>query len=343
MTYAILCHPGHNRVYFEESRFFIVNELAVVSSKLSANVQNIRLEMIAGIQYLLFDTDGPMSAGDLKMLARLSFIFALYRRGDGVLIPEELPAFEFIDRSLSGILKYTGKTNEIFTRLLLNLAYFSLEQALFGEGARLLDPIAGKGTTLFEGLILDMNAYGIEIGEKAVSEVCAFLKKFLESEKYKHTVKAEKISGKNKTFTAQRHRFEISKSKDALKNHEIREFEIVSGNALYADHYYKKNFFHLIVGDLPYGVQHSSVTNEKQSSFTRNPKELLLQCLPVWKEVLKPRGVLALSWNTFVLSRKDLSGMLEAGGFEVFRGENWHFGHKVDQAIHRDIAVARKL
>ena len=36
----------------------------------------------------------------------------------------------------------------------------------------LLDPVAGKGTTLFESLIAGYNIYGIEINPNVVHEAC---------------------------------------------------------------------------------------------------------------------------------------------------------------------------
>ena len=176
-----------------------------------------------------------------------------------------------------------------------------------------------------------------------VAEAYHFLKRYLESERYKHQVHEEKISGSNKSFTAQRYRFEIARTKDAEKNKELREVELISGNSVHADKLYKKNTFHVIVGDLPYGVQHGSVTNEKQSSLTRNPKELLASCLPAWKAVLMPGGILALSWNTLVLNVREMTKILEDSGLAVLRGDAYSYGHRVDQAINRDIIVAKRL
>jgi hypothetical protein len=339
--YAILCHPGHNRVYFEESKNFVLNELSIAAGRMSVKIQNIRLQNIAGIQYLIFEADEDLTAQDLKLLSQLSFIFALFKYDTHFFIPIELSAFGYVDQNISKILKYTGKTNEIFTRLLINIAVFSSDFSMT-DTLKLLDPIAGKGTTLFEGLVCNYDVYGIEIGEKVVTEAYNFLKKFLEKEKYKHTVKLEKISGKNRLFTAHRYNITISKTKDAVKSKECREFEIISGNSFYANQLYKKNYFNFIVGDLPYGIQHSSVTNEKQSQFTRNPKELLISCLPVWKDLLIKNGIIVLSWNTFVLSRKELVKIFEDNGFDVFSGENYVFEHRVDQAINRDIIAAKK-
>ncbi|NLT12947.1 MAG: hypothetical protein GXY05_01245 [Clostridiales bacterium] len=340
--YAILCHPGHNRVYFEQSKKFSVNELTIAASRMQADIGGIGLKSVAGISYVMFESGDELAESDLKILGQLSFAFALYKYRDGIFKPVELPPFGFIDPNISRILKYAGKTNEVFTRLMINTAIFSSDFALTGD-IRLLDPIAGKGTTLFEGLACGYDVYGIEIGENAVTEAYHFLKKYLEKEKYKHQVKLEKQSGSNKSFTAQRYRFSISKSKEAAKENLFREFELIAGSSVHAASFYKKNHFNMIVGDLPYGVQHGSVTNQKQSSLTRNPKELLTACLPAWKDVLKSNGIIALSWNTFVLSKKELSKLLEDNGFEIFCGDSYNFEHRVDQAINRDIVVARKV
>lgn len=340
--YAVLCHPGHNRVYFEESKKLSVNELTIAGARMPAGIGGIEIKRIAGIDYLLFETRDAMTEADLKLLSQLSFTFALFKYGGGLFEPVELPAFGFIDHNISRILKYSGKTNEVFTRLLINTAVFSSDFDL-KDSIRLLDPIAGKGTTLFEGLVCGYDVHGIEIGNDAVTEAYHFLKKYLEKEKYKHQVKVEKQSGSNKSFTAQRYSFSISKSKETAKDNQFREFEIIAGSAVHAASFYKKNYFNIIVGDLPYGVQHGNVTNQRQSSLTRNPKELLTACLPAWHAVLKSNGVIALSWNTFVLSRKELSRVLEDNGFHIFVGDLYNFEHRVDQAINRDIIVAKKL
>ncbi len=339
--YAILCQPGHNRVYFEQAKYFFVNELTIAASRISASIGDIKLTRIAGIDYLMFNCKKELSDADLMILSRLSFSFALFIFRGGVFEPVELTPFYFIDPNISRMLKYTGKTNEVFTRLLINVAVFSSDFDPAG-GIRLLDPIAGKGTSLYDGLVCGYDVCGIEIGDKAVTETYHFLRKYLETEKYKHTVKQEKISGTNKSFTALRYHFDIARSKEAVKIKESREFEIISGDAQNADKFYKKNQFNIIVGDLPYGVQHGNVTNEKQSQFTRNPKLLLEGCLPVWKNVLAKGGVIALSWNTFVLSRKEMLGLFEKNGFEICTGDAYSFEHRVDQAIKRDIIAAKK-
>ena len=344
--YVILCNPGHNWVYYKSSMKLALAELAVVSHKMSTTLHDAVNEEIAGLEYLAFRTRGDLLPSDIEILSGLSFIYALYEivEAGGVecLKPIQRTNFHYIDEGISSILKYTGKTNELFTRMLINTAYYSLD----GESSQninLLDPVAGKGTTLFEGLIKGFNVYGIEVGDKAVAEAYNFMKKYLESIKYKHTSDIIKLSGPNKTYISKKYAFKIAKTKEEQKEKDTRVFEIIAGNSMYATAFYKKGFFDLVVGDLPYGVQHGNVTNQKQGSLTRNPSELLERCLPVWLDVLKPGGVVALSWNTNVLPRADMERLftryrLSVKNDDAFAG----FAHRVDQSIMRDIIVAVK-
>lgn len=341
MKYAVLYNPGHSRVYFETALKLSIAEFSIAAQKISARCDELENQQICGVYYLTFKADDELTASDIKIISGLSFVYAMFiLEDDGRLNPVAINDEKYIDSGISGILKYSGKTNEIFTRMLVNIAYYSQGAA---ENIRLLDPISGKGTTLYEGLVKGFNVYGIEIGEKVTAEAYHFLQKYLENEKYKFNLKSIKLSGEKKSFTAERHTFEIARNKQELKDKNIRTAEFISGNSQFANKYYKKNFFNMIVGDLPYGIQHGNVTNEKQSSLTRNPTELLNVCLPSWAEVLKPGGSIVLSWNSFVLSRVKMIKIFEDKGLkvrddEIYRG----FEHRVDQSIMRDIIVAVK-
>ena len=344
MVYAILCNPGHNRVYFETSLKLSISEFNIVARKLSTGFENVQHQNIRGIDYITFQTDGELSLPDIKIISDLSFAYALFKIehicGKTYFEPIKKEREDFVDESIGTILKYTGKTNEIFTRMMINVAFYSQDN---NENIRLLDPIAGKGTTLYEGLIKGYSVYGIEIGDKVVNESYHFVKRFLETARYKFEYTSEKISGKNKSFSALKHTFETARTKEEFKNKNTKTIELIAGNSLYANKYHKKNYFDIIIGDLPYGVQHGNVTNEKQSSLTRNPAELLSACLPPWLEVLKPNGIIVLAWNSNVLSRKKMEQLFEEQGLGVKNDEAYlQFEHRVDQSILRDIVVAQK-
>lgn len=343
--YAILANPGHNRVYFESSKKLAISELTIALTKLACNTEHIEETYIQNIFYITFEIDSPFTKDNLLIISRLSFVYAMYEvfLMDDIqyLCPLLLPSYQNINNNISSILKYTGKTNELFTRMMINVGILS---SSFKESdISILDPVAGKGTTLYEALVCGYHAYGIEIGEQVVTESYHYMKKFLELEKFKHTTAINKISGANKSFSAKKFSVEFSKDKEEYKNHKKTNWTMIAGNSMYANRYFKKNSFHLMVGDLPYGVQHGNVTVKKGGSITRNPKELIASCLDAWWEVLKPNGILVLAWNNFVLSREDFVDLLISHKFIVFNeGIYLEFEHRVDQSINRDIIVAKK-
>lgn len=346
MEYAILCNPGHNRVYFEASLQLAQAEFSLVARKLSVPCGQAGIEMICDIPYFVFQAEKELSAADIRRVSELSFVYALFslkREGQEVALhPIRRTDERFVDESIGTILKYTGKTNELFTRMLIHVAQLTQETGE-EQNLRLLDPVAGKGTTLYEGLIRGFDVYGVEIGDKVTTEAYHFLKRFLETARYKFTCKTVRISGENKSFSASRHTFQIARNKEDLKNRNLRTAEFIAGNSMYSHLFFKKRFFHMIVGDLPYGVQHGNVTSEKRSSLTRNPSELLEACLPAWKQVLKPGGAVVLAWNSNVLSREKLAMVIEKHGFRVLQeGPFLEFEHRVDLSIRRDIIVAIK-
>lgn len=340
--YALLLNPGHNRVYYKSSQQLSAVEFSIVAQTMDCAPYDVKGELIAGVYYLTFSAEQTLSSKDLDKIARLSFVFALYQVENDLFRPLLIPQADLTGINMSSLLKYTGKTNELFTRMMINVAVSSCTMPE-PERISLLDPIAGKGTTLFEALSMGFDCCGIEIGDKAASEGYHYLKKYLELERIKHVTDLHKQSGPNKSFTAKHYAVDLAKNKEDFKNHREQHWEIVSGNSMYADQFYPKNKFHVLVGDLPYGVQHGNVTGEKQSALTRSPKELVQACLPAWKNVLKTGGVLALAWNTNVFPKAQFAALLEQAGFEVLLdGPYDQFAHRVDNSIMRDIIVARK-
>ncbi len=337
-VYLILVSAGHNNVYFEESKEMARAEFTLAESCMTARCEGVSCVTICGVEYFSFNAGGELSKDDIAIISRLSFVYALFlRREDQSFVPIELTANRYFDEKLSRMLKYSGKTNPLFTRMMINVAVMAGGFTKVSE-INLLDPIAGKGTTLFEGLIAGYNVYGIEIGSKVVEETIAYFKRYLQLERYKHKLSKRRLSGANKSFSSCVYSAELSRSKEEQKI----QFNLVAGNAIHADSYYKKNSMHVIVGDLPYGVQHGNVTNEKQSGITRNSAKLLEGCLPVWKTLLKPGGVVVLAYNSFVTKREEISEILDKSGFTVLSEPPYDsFIHRVDNAIKRDIIVAK--
>jgi len=348
-TYALLKNPRYTQVSFKDFDMLMHTELFIVCTKLSNPIEHIRNEVIGGLSYVLFDT-ASLNEEDIKLLSRLSFIYALFEIMGKLFLPITKNPDYFLGEDLSGILKYLGKTNELFTRLMLNLATVHITES---APLNILDPLAGKATTLFESLMQKHNAYGIEIDLKVAQESNTYLKKYLETAKYKHTTHAERVTvqAEGQRFTATRYQIDAAPNKQLEKQGETRHFEIVAGDTRYATSYFKKNFFDAIIADLPYGIQHGSFSvknsrgsrNSKKSSnvgITRNPLELLAESLPEWVKILKPKGVIVLAWNHFIVSRDEIKDVLKQNGLsipDIYK--DFNFLHRVDQAIERDLII----
>lgn len=345
--YLILQHPGHNRVYYNVAGELALAELTIATKRLQVTCTDIGIEEVANVRYLALSTDDAITNDDLAILSRLSFVFAIFEMqacGEhSCLVPIAFINYEYVDGKISSLQKYAGKTNELFTKMMINVGLLTSDFD-YNHQIQLLDPVAGRGTTLFEGSVYGFDVMGIEIEPKSVHETCVFFKKYIETERYKHASDKRQVYGKNKAEAVYIKEFEYARNKQEFKSeHQRRKLGIVNGNSAEAANYFKKNSFHLIVGDLPYGIAHGNTGAKKTGSITRNPSELLSLCLPQWSQVLKKGGAVVVAWNAFVVSKQQLAEIFTANGFKVMTEAPYdQFEHMVDKSIKRDIIVARK-
>ena len=348
MKYLIMQHPGHNRVYYSSAYKMALAELKIASHRLSISPTDVGVENIEGIRYLALDVNEALTDEDLDMLSRLSFVFALFLLGDDddniTLRPIGKKAYEYIDPKISSLLKYQGKTNELFTKMMVNVGLLSSDFS-YKQNVSLLDPVAGRGTTLFEAAVYGFNATGIDIDPKSTHDTGIFFKQYLEGEHLKHLISQRQIAGNGKKEAIIMQEFVYARDKKELKDKSLqKKLALVNGSSQYASQFFKNNTFHLLVGDLPYGIQHGNSTVKKQATITRNPTELLEACLPDWHKVLKKGGVAVIAWNSFIVSKSRLDDVFRKHGFEVLDQAPYNeFEHMVDRSIKRDIVVAKKI
>lgn len=341
IKYLILQNPGHNRVYYKYSNKLALAELKISCSKLSINTHSHKIEEIQGIRYLSFQSESVLKNSDLLIVSKLSFIFALFEQTENNLLkPIKLGFENYLDEKISSILKYQGKTNELFTKMMLNIAVIIGD---FNDNSiNILDPICGKGTTLFEASIFGYNAYGVEINKKSTHEAITFFKKFLEKEKIKHKQEKKQVFGTNKNNSVMIEEFEYGISKDDFKKNPL-SLGIITGNTQELDKYFPSENFHAIVGDLPYGIQHSNKDKGIKNSPTRNPIELINESISAWYKVLKTAGAVVLSWNSLVMKKEEIAKVFEDNQFEVLTDEPFNsLEHRVDNSIRRDVFIAKK-
>jgi len=227
MNYCLLINNKHYLTYNVNAEKIILAEFNILNEKYNF-AKNVQIKDICGLKYLSYENINN-NIDILDKISELSFVLGIFEKKNELLKPIAKTNIEFVNNNISSLLKYSGKTNEYFTKLMINIAANLIDK---NENINLLDPICGKGTSLYEGLIKGYNCYGIEIASKVVEEIFIFLKKFLEKERYKFNSKKEKFSGENKSFKAEKFIFEINKNKENLYQTQLKQ--IVKG----AEDYY---------------------------------------------------------------------------------------------------------
>lgn len=340
----LLLSPSANHVYREATPELARAEL-IVTSPAPAHVERCT---IAGVDYLAVESERI----DTESLARQSAVFAVFERVGTLLRPVELPAVEVMDSDLLTIPKYQGRTNEMFTRLLLHV---TMSQVSTGRPRlTVLDPLAGRGTTLLAAWTLGLDAGGVEIDERAVDQFAAYLKAYLRRKKLKHAATSSPVRRDGRTlghrFDAQVRPGETTHGHPGVPGAPEMTLTMFTGDTADSAALFGRKRFDAIVTDAPYGVVHGSTrraTASRQGAGTtpggrdRSPAELLTRAVPIWASQLRPGGALGVSWNTYGLSRSDLAQICASSGLDVRDEGAWlQFAHRVDSAIRRDIMVA---
>lgn len=378
--YAFLILPSHNRVYADAAPSMARAELAVLAAALPDAVLDagsVGEAVIGGVPYVTFEA-GELSQRDADLLANLSSLYALFEvRGDlprPVLQPVPLRRLDRYDADLLTILKYAGKTNEQFTKLLLNVTLAS--SAFAGEaGTRrlaVLDPLCGRGTTLNQALMYGFDAYGADVDARDIEAYAVFIRRWLKDKRLKHQADFFPVR-RDRRVVARRLTAQFAATKDEYKAGDVQRLDVIEADTSRIGEFFRKESVNLVVADLPYGVQHGSHAGshaaghvgshaaghaaghvgshaagragggDRARPLTRNPLDLLRTAAPAWAKALRPGGALGVSWNTHVARREEATDALTAAGLDVLDAPEYlAFRHRVDQAISRDILIARK-
>jgi hypothetical protein len=220
MKLALKITPQRNTQYANMTKTLAAPEL--LTSPLGSSITHIEPATLAGQAYLLVDIDegnphyhpecvsqslvtlsevsqSPVilsaseGSGMLTILSRLGATSEAYEYfehiGDvqGPLLRPLEPQFTpFVPLQMAEIRRYKGKTNEIFTRVLLNTAVFAGAYSQeFSGRLRKLDPLAGGGTTLFLALAAGYDAFGVEQSRQDVDTTAVFIRQYFNSERKK--------------------------------------------------------------------------------------------------------------------------------------------------------------
>lgn len=332
MKYGIMLWPHANARYQTESIRLARAELSIMLRYIcpeAAVSENPRTD----INMLEFETPAALDEAQIALLAGHSLMYALFEVHGDMLRPVCGRPEAYLGADLPGILKYKGKTNEQFTEMVINTALYS--SAFAGkaqERLSFLDPMCSKGTALFLAINRGWNADGTDVCGADLREMNQFFKRYLEYHRIKHSSGKRSATMKNaKPVTVNEFTFSDSVENYRAGNTALMRYaECDCGKVASC---FTKTRYHIITADLPYGVQHSA----GKETF----EGLLRRVIPAWREVLRPGGAIALSFNANTIKPALIREILASSGLTVMEGGEYDgFSHWVEQAVTRDIAVA---
>ncbi len=335
MKYGILLWPHANARYQTESARLARAELVIMLKHICPEA-TIADELRDDINIFEFETPAALTEDQVARIAGHSLMYALFEIHGEMLRPVCGRSEAYLGADLPGILKYKGKTNEQFTEMVINTALYSSAFAgRAGERLRFMDPMCSRGTSLFLALNRGWDADGTDISAPDIREMHQFFKRYLEYHKVKHTYDKKSYTVKNsKPVSA--NEFVFANSAEAYKagnTSRIRYAECDCGKITAC---FGKGKYHVMVSDLPYGVQHSA----GKETF----EALLRRVMPVWRDALLPGGAIALSFNSNTIKPSLLRDIMSASGLEVMQGGEYDgFSHWVEQAVTRDIVVGVRV
>jgi SAM-dependent methyltransferase len=322
---ALKVAPQHSTQYADMTARLAEPELRAALPH-ARDLKHVRL---GGHAYLLATVEEPPLATLARLGATSEAFEWLESAGDvagPLLRPLDRPLAPFVPLEMAEARRYKGKTSEVFSHVLLNLALFAggfrerLETRL-----RVLDPLAGGGTTLFLALALGYDAFGIELGRRNVETTASFVREYCRELRIPCRETRDRKG-------VRRYRYDVGRRDDP------RTLVLVEGDARRADELLRDvpggARVHAIVGDLPYGIQHAG-----------EAKRLLEEALPAWERVLVAGGTLALAWNATRLPRKTVvEAIAAATDLSILDDPPYcDLEHAVDRVIRkRDVVVATK-
>lgn len=339
MRYKMLLWPHANARYQSETLKLASAELQWMLARLAPGAV-IAADEALGMPCLDIVFDAAPPAAVIEALRGHSLLYGLFEARDGLLAPVAGRAPARVGADLPAILKYKGKTNEMFLHLLMNVALYAGDfWPRREEPLRLLDPMCGRATGLFVAANQGWDAVGADVDRTDLKEAEKYFKRYLEYHRFKHTVQRGSRTLKQ-GGAAPECRFEYAADARADR----RELTLLTLDASRSAEALGKDRFHLIACDLPYGVRHDAQLGRGDRPGGNWLETLLARALPGWKAALKPGGAMALSFNAQNLRLDRLRGLMAAAGLEVLSGGPCDgFAHWVEQAITRDIAVCRKV
>src|ERR1700691_907988 len=234
--YALLILPSANRVYADAATTLTIAELeAFGGSVLGGRIAGAAAATIGGVPYVTFTAD-RIDARDAALLANLSSVYALFQVEDGgsdggpLLRPVELRPLDRFDDDLLTIQKYQGKTNEQFTKLLLNVTLLASGFAteMLDRKFAVLDPLCGRGTTLNQALMYGYDAAGVDRDQQDYEAYSTFIQTWLKRKRVKHHVDYDGPVRRTGQLAARRLQVRLAAAREDYKAGMTQLLDVVS-------------------------------------------------------------------------------------------------------------------
>ena len=254
-------------------------------------------------------------------LVRLATVQAVFAEGEGGLrLLDADPGFALPPTLVWGT-KYRGKTHELATQLALNVALAHHTPA--DRPLKLLDPMAGRGSTLLWALRYGLEARGVEQDPRALADLQRHVKRQCKLHRLKHQQRKGSVGPKRKDQAGAFLEYRFGE----------RGLKLVTGDSRDVASLLAGERVDLIVSDLPYGVQHVG------RGGTRDPLPALAECAEGWAGLLRRGGVMALLYNRFLPKRRALLEVFEGAGLVA---QPFEAPHRMGESIRRDLLVLRR-
>jgi len=353
----LLRAPSANRVYAQaagalsraEAHWVLGAHLGAVPSLAERDLVGMDALEVARPRHESPAADGPLRDDERfdALLAMLSGTYGVVDMVGGepepadperpLLRPRRLPDVLRHPSDLETTLRYTGKTNEQFTALLVNLAaaLSTRRDGILDGTLDLLDPLCGRGTTLNRALRLGLSPVGAEIDRKDVEAYRAFLGTWLRTHRYKHTLETTRLTLRGEQLGS-RTEAELAPDKQILRAGGGQRLSLLGCDTTRLGDVLPGRSIDALVADLPYGVQHGSRAG---GTWQRSPLEVLRAAAPGWRSLLRDGAGLSLAVNRRTLDHAEASAVLAEAGLRVLSADG-AFRHRVDQSIDRDILLA---
>jgi hypothetical protein len=321
--------PQRSTQYADLVAALAPHELALVP--LGDSLGEVTPLQLAGQPYLRFALPAlptPAQARELGALATISAYFELVDTLDNRLGPWLRPLetgfVPTLPPELAAARRYRGKTNELLCHFLCNLARAGSDFATTGwHDLRLLDPLAGGGTILFSALMLGAEVAGVEEAQADVRTTVAYVRQFCQELGIACRIQEERLRKLGR-------RTVLTLGKNPPRRCILAQGDTAQSAALLSG--FKP---HLIVTDLPYGIQHHGPLID-----------LLTQGLPVWSGMLPPGGALVFAWDATRFLRTEMVALVQTiAPLQVLNAPPYaRLAHRVDRVIkQRDLLVARRI